>query len=176
MILLASGEFSSSDVHAYINSVGILVTVVLGGFAFFGRLANIYARVCTVEVKVNELWAFQFRRGVAEATQRGLMEVHSPARLIGGSGQMLEHMADELRAYYKAHLSNLGEVEAGAALEKKFGARLTVEVCIPNNITLGACLVMALAIAKDADHSLSEILNHTLPKTVQEKKDEGKKS
>lgn len=115
-------------------------------------------KLAAVCARVEIIWQMLLRRAAVEGVHAGLMEVHSPVRLIGDSGKLLEHMADDLHIFYKENCQDKGEHDIALAIENAFGDRLVKEVCIPNKISFGVCILIAVAIAKNVD-SLTEILN-----------------
>lgn len=156
--------------HAWANTLLVVVGIIVSIW-FANRksltdaaadFADLKIIVAELKVKVDTMWDMLLKRAVVEAVSRGLAEVHSPMRLINNSGEMLAHMADEIRVFYREKCQDMGESKAALAIEKEFGTRLAKEVCIPNNISFGICIIIALAVAK-GDESLTEILDHTLP-------------
>lgn len=148
------------EMHAWLNSFSVFVTLL--SLIWFAAVKH-----TRIEVKVDTMWGMLLKRAVVDGVHAGLMEVHSPIRLVNDSGKMLEHMACELREFYQVKCKGLNETEAALAIENEYGARLAKEICIPNGISFGICIIIALMIAKDVD-SLTEILDQNLP----EKKDE----
>jgi len=159
--------------HAWANTalvvVGIIVSVWFANRKALTDAAAEFAAlkiiVAELKVKTDTMWDMLLKRAVVEAVTRGLAEVHSPIRLINDSGDMLVHMADEIRAFYAAECQGMSESRAALALERQFGTRLAKEVCIPNNISFGICLIIALAIARG--EPLTEILDNALPMNEQ---------
>jgi hypothetical protein len=144
-----------NELHATINSIA-------SGIAILGVLWIAAVKLTRLEVKVETMWGMLLKRAIVEGVSQSLMEVHSPVRLINNSGEMLIHMADEIREFYKKNCQGMSESAAALAIEKEFGSRLVTEVCIPNNISFGICLIIALSVAK-GDESLTEILDNALP-------------
>jgi hypothetical protein len=138
------------ELHSILNSVGT-------GIALLSILWLTAVKITRLEVKVETMWGFLMKRAVIEGIDRGLMTVNSPVRLEPHSSEMFVHLADELRGF-RAKNSRLGEADLALAIEKQFGDRLVHEVCIPNNISFGVCLLIATAVAK-GEHTLTEILD-----------------
>lgn len=141
-----------NEFHEYLNP-GLIVTLL-------GLLWVHAVKMTRLEVKVETMWGMLLKRAVVEGVHQGLMEVHSPVRLINNSGEMLAAMAPEIKEFYKTKCSGMSESDAALAIEKQFGTRLAEDICIPNNISFGICLIIALAIAKG--QSLNEILDRNL--------------
>lgn len=144
-----------NEVHQVINSV-------LGVVSLLTVLWLSAVKITKLEVKVDTMWGMLLKRAVVEGVQLGVLGVNSPVRLINHSGAMLEVMAGELREIYEKEWKNLSEEQIALEIEKKFGDRLVKEVCIPNNISYGVCLLIATAIAKNTE-TLEEILARNLP-------------
>lgn len=145
-----------NDIHSTLNSIGTFV-------ALLGILWIAAVKMTRLEVKVDTMWSMLLKRAVVEGVHRGVLEADSPVRLINNSGAMLEHMVVDLRSFYNQNCKNLSEPDAILQIEKAFGTRLAKEVCIPNNISFGICILIALAVAKNQD-TLTEILDDNLGK------------
>lgn len=144
-----------SQVHEILNSVGTLLALV-------GVLWVAAVKMTRLEVKVDTMWSMLLKRAVVEGVSLGLMEVHSPIRLVNNSGKILESMSEELQKFYIEKCKGLDEAHSALEIEREFGARLVKDICIPNNISFGVCILIALAIAKNED-TLVEILDDNLP-------------
>jgi hypothetical protein len=66
------------------------------------------------------------------------------------SGQLLTDMQD----FYQHEGRSMTRTDLSLALENRFGERIVREVCLPNLLNLGACLVLAVAILTEGDHTL----------------------
>lgn len=120
-------------------------------------------KLTRLEVKVETMWGFLMKRAVVEGVERGMLAVNSPVRLEPHSAEMFEHLSEDLREFGKEFRSK--EVDLALEIEKKFGDRLLHEICIPNKLSFGVCLIIATAIAKGG-HTLTEILDENkIPKT-----------
>lgn len=108
----------------------------------------VVAKITTIEVKVNTMWHFLMRRGEAEAVHKGWATMNSPIVVNQDAKELLAPMAEELRAFYEKN-QKVTDFELALAIEKQFGERLAKEICIPNGFSLGACLVIAVSVAKD---------------------------
>lgn len=144
------------------NTLHQIINSIVAGMSLITVLWLAAVKITKMEVKVDTLWGMLLKRGVVEGVQKGLMTVNSPVRLVNNSGLMLESMADELREFYATKCKGKNESDAALAIEGQFGSRLALEVCIPNKISLGVCILIALAVAKGC-LSLTEILDINLP-------------
>lgn len=145
----------TTDLQSNINSIGLVLTIL--SLIWFAAV-----KMTRVEVKVDTMWGMLLKRAVVEGVHMGLMEVNSPIRLINNSGQILQHMEGELREFYIKNCSNCSESTAALLIEKEFGSRLAQDVCIPNKISMGVCILIALSMARGGK-PLTEILDTNLP-------------
>lgn len=150
-----------NELHSILNSIAV-------GLSLLGILWLAAVKITRLEVKVDTMWGMLLKRAVVEGVHAGLMEVNSPIRLVNNSGAMLAHMAGELRVFYQEKCKGLSEPDATMKIEEKFGDRLAKEICIPNGISFGACIIMALMIAKNVE-TLTEIIDYTLSKKTEKK-------
>jgi hypothetical protein len=56
-------------------------------------------------------------------------------------------MAPELQSWYAALNKPVSTVHLMYLIEKEWGRRMTDEVCLPNQMSRGACLLIANAVA-----------------------------
>jgi hypothetical protein len=139
------------ELHSYLNTLGIVASL-LGVF----WLAAV--KITRLEVKVDTMWLFLIKRSIVEGVETGFLRSNSPVRLEPHSVKPFIHLAGELKAFASKQRS-LKEPELMLAIEREFGSRLIHEVCIPNRLTFGLCLLLATAVAKDMDHTLTELLD-----------------
>jgi hypothetical protein len=140
--------------HAWFNTI-------LSSIGVVGMLGLAYQLGRYTE-RVNTMWQSFLTRSVAEGVKRGMLEVHSPVRLVNDSGNALQSMAEELRALHQAN-PKLSETDLSLLIQKNFGARLLHDVCLPNDIPYGVCLVIATSVAK-GEQPLTEILDEYVSK------------
>ena len=108
-------------------------------------------RIARIEVKVDTLWDFQMRRAVAEAVTKGVASVNSPVKVNGHAMKWAACLADELQSFYARAGSHLCDRDLYIELERQFGDRILMNVCIPKGISHGACLLIAAAVARDGE-------------------------
>jgi hypothetical protein len=120
------------------------------------RLSSLELRFAEYGVKIDTLWDFMFRRAAAETVQRGLGTMNSPIVINDHAKSWFDGMKDELRVWYSdgGH-SGLGDRDLMIAIEQHFGDRMLREVCIPNDLMQGACLLIAAAVARGGDLPVS---------------------
>lgn len=153
------------DLHAWLNSLAVFLSLGVSiWFASRRNFSDHIQELATLKVKVDTMWGFLLKRAVVEGLKEGMITVNSPVRLVGKSSDMFIHMAGDLRKFYETECSGLDERELALAIERKFGDRIIHEICVPNGIQFGTCLLMATAIAKGG-HTLTEILDeYHIPK------------
>ncbi len=125
-----------------ISGLALLVTII-GGFF------NLVSRLSRIELKVDTMWDFQMRRGVAEAVSKGMGTVNSPLVVSPVVKEWYAPIADELISFYTDEGHKLEERDLFIAIEKKFGDRLLKEVCIPRGLFVGSCIWGAIDVAKN---------------------------
>lgn len=142
--------------------VGIIdtSTIVLGGISAGTALSLLIyvikasAEFGALKAKVDTMWAFQMRRAISEVSEKGLGTLNSPLKFDKIAYDSLAPIKDELIQFYKEYERDKDDAAVLLAIETKFGERLLRLVCIPCMLTHGACLILALAVAKQ-----SQILN-----------------
>ena len=107
-----------------------------------------------IEVKVNTMWDFQLRRGEAESLLRGLALRQSPLIVTSEARAWVADIADGLRSFYRTEWHRLPERDVVIEIERRYGQILLEQVCIPHQIWQGACLIIALAVAKEGQESV----------------------
>lgn len=121
------------------SSVALLA---VGGLVFkFGQLAT----------KVDTMWEFQMRRAVSEGVKQGVLRRNSPIALDENAKQWMSGLAGQLRTFYARQGRRLTEADLALEIERRFGDRILHEVCIPNGLFQGSCLVIAMQIAKEVN-------------------------
>jgi hypothetical protein len=115
-------------------------------------LSSIYLllfKFAQMEVKVDTLWLFQLRRGEAEALRHGFATKNSPISVIDNRARdaFPPDLANALHGYFARQGRHLTRVEMAAEIERRFGPRIVDEVCIPQGISNGTCLILAMHFA-----------------------------
>jgi hypothetical protein len=121
-----------------LSSISILSVVYIGGWRL-GRL----------ELQVATMWEFTLRRAHVEVVDSGFGTRNSPLRLNESATVLMSKMETELRALYAEMKKPVLDQDLALAIERQFGERIMDEVCIPNKLRLGACLIMAIGAAKN---------------------------
>lgn len=134
----------TSSVIAIVAAVAATITsfVALGTVIYFAGV-----KVSKLEVKVETLWEFQIRRGMAEAVHKGVAEMNSPLTFNEEVQKYLEPLKDQLITFWDVKGKSLPPTEALLELEREFGDALLRDVCIPGGLSHGACLLLAYSVA-----------------------------
>ena len=101
-------------------------------------------KMATLTVKVDTMWSFTMRRATSEALQNELMTHNSPLEITAKGYEFIRPMAPELFDYYKASAGQMKDEDLALAITRDFGDRLLKEVCIPNDLLYGECLILAI--------------------------------
>ena len=128
-------------------SLGSLVTVLV----FIARMA---ARFGALELKVDTMWAFQMRRAMSEVVEKGIGTINSPLIFSKEARGALEPIKAALIDFYDNKVTEdekLNDSLFLLAVERVFGKELLELVCVPCRLTHGACLLLAMAVAKQSD-------------------------
>lgn len=111
-------------------------------------LEEISRKLTELEVKVETMWLFHLRRGMAEAVDKGLGTLNSPLVVNDKARQVFGDFGKELEEFYRQLARTLSDAELALEIEMRFGDRILKEVCVPNDMKYGSCLLIAVAIAK----------------------------
>jgi hypothetical protein len=125
----------------------IISAISLLGVIYLGQI-----KLAQMKVKVDALWQFQLRRGEVEAVLRGYATKNSPINIDDerASKAFPSDLAEAIQGYFSRLGRNLTRVEMAAEIERNFGDRIVDEVCIPQGVSEGVCLVLAMHFALGA--------------------------
>ena len=112
------------------------------------NIGKIEQRLGDTEHRIDALWDFTLRRGMAEALQKGVATMNSPVKVTDAARQLLSGIADELQDFYEQSGKGLSRPRLAALIAARWGPRLFKEVCMPHNIDEGTCLLIAIAVAR----------------------------
>jgi hypothetical protein len=125
------------------NYLGAVLMALGLAASFFIWLWQVASQQAILKLKVETLWAFLFRRGVIEGFQKGWLKENSPMDLTDEANKAMAVIEPDLKIWYKQAGQLLGDMELLQQIEFKFGKRIMLEVCKPNLISNGVCLVAA---------------------------------
>ncbi len=136
------------------DEIGIVVAIVTAILAVaenrrhsLSAAAEQRERFAKLEVKVDTLWGFLLRRAEVEATTVRLADKNSPLEVRPESLELFRNLAPALRNYYTTEGFGLTAPELALNIEEKFGREITDTISKPNDLTFGACLIVAVAVA-----------------------------
>jgi hypothetical protein len=122
--------------------------------SFVSLLSMFYfagVKMATLTVKVDTMWQFTMRRAVSEAVSGELMVRNSPLEITAKGYAAILPLADDLAKHFKLAALTLEDNDLALEIERAFGERILLEVCIPNNLALGACLLLAIEAVRKHD-------------------------
>ena len=112
-------------------------------------LINLNGRLERLSVKIDTLWDFQLRRGALEAMVSGVATKNSPLTVREEFLAVSKELGDPLRDFYrKIGRPAMTNAELAFQIERHFGSEIVDKVCIPHGLSYGACLIIAIAVAK----------------------------
>lgn len=119
---------------------------VIGTFAFSvgGIVWKAGSRISKLEDRVDVLWKFLIERGVAEAIHKGIAKRNSPIEIDPTASEWITPLMEDLKRIVTQQKKPLSESSWAHEIEKHFGKRIVNEVCVPNGISAGACLVILI--------------------------------
>lgn len=132
-----------------LSNTDTIVSIVLGVLSLGGSLVYVIRKIYQIEFRVELLWDFIFRRGVAEAVANGWAKMNSPMVIQNDVKTWFKPLEKDLKHLYKTKGKGLTDKRLMMLIESKMGERLLKEVCLVHNMHAGACLILALQIAKD---------------------------
>jgi hypothetical protein len=115
------------------------------------EIQNRLTRIGPLQTKIDTMWDFQVRRAVSEVVEIGIVETKDkPLKFTDDAREALKPIAKELVTFYRGLPHEIKNDDAAVLLkiEDSFGQRLLDLVCIPCNLTHGACLLLAYSVAK----------------------------
>lgn len=137
-----------------LSEIGIIVSLLQGAVSLLGLVYALGVKFTRLEVKVDTMWDFQMRRAVTEGVRKGVIKMNSPISITDKARASMENLTSDLRQFYSTFYGrSIPERDLWVAIEREYGDRILREVCIPNGLDHGACIIIALAVAREeADH------------------------
>ena len=105
-------------------------------------------RLARLELKVETMWGFQMRRAVSESVSSGIGQFNSPLVFSAAANAALDPIRQQLLDFWMTLTPLITDADALLAIEARFGNDLLRYVCTPCGLSHGACLLLALSIAK----------------------------
>lgn len=123
-----------------------VVTIQIGVIVWLAKLAW---WMSSTETKLNVVWGFLMNRAIGEAVQKNIATFNSPVIVSEEAKKWMDGMANQLRDFYAKLGRRMSEWELALEIERVYGDRILKEVCIPNGLSQGACLLIAIEVARD---------------------------
>ena len=127
--------------------IAALVSLVASAVALGKIFFSINYAIASIQVKVDTMWLFTLRRGTGEAVMQGFATINSPIVFTVEAGEIINPMICTLQMLYH-DLAPINDDDLAVEIEQAFGEQLLKDICIPNKMSMGACLVLAVAAAK----------------------------
>lgn len=117
--------------------------------SFVDKVERTDDRLNRLESKVETIWEFQLRRATIEAVQHGIGKMNSPLVISQEAKEWMGELAVRLREFYRRLGRTLTNSELALEIERRYGQEIVEKVCIPHGIFQGACLLIAMEVAKE---------------------------
>lgn len=150
--------------------VGILTGILSVASVVYlagSKMTRVETRMEDIETKVGIIWEFLLRRAMGEAVLKGVATINSPLIITSEAKSWLDPLKPALQAKYLSSWQKLSDRDLLLAIEKEFGSQLAKDVCIPRHLNSGACLLIAMQVAREANQSPVEV-SESLQKLVDE--------
>lgn len=143
--------------------IAVLIPALGGLFAFVNTMANKISmlqlqvsnlippsQITALAVKIDTLWMFHLRRGVALALDKDTVTMNSPIKIVDSKvREAYQPFMEQLAILAQSH-KNKCDVDLAAAIEHKIGDELSLDICRKLQINNGECLVYAVILAKES--------------------------
>jgi hypothetical protein len=120
-----------------------------GWLGLFIFIVKVSMRIGALELKVDTMWGFQMRRSMSEIVTTGVGKLNSPLVLSDEILSRLDPIKNNLIKWFKNQPATAGDATLLLGIEQHFGDDLFNMVCIPCGLSYGACLIIALVVAKE---------------------------
>ncbi len=121
----------TATLSALITSItGLVVAFISIGIVIWQNATSI----ATLKVKVDTMWSFQMRRAFAEVVNKELGDMKSPLKIFPQAMSVLSSFNGDLKLLYSRLKPGTSDIDAMIAIERTFGTRLTLEVCVPQKL------------------------------------------
>jgi len=123
--------------------------ITLGGLLFTVLCQVLYLsyRVGQASIKIDTLWDFIIRRAKVEFVEKGFGVMQSPLAIKAGALKLIEPFVMRVLPFYNDLVDKnpaISDKDLFIELEMKFGDDLVKQVCIPHNLTAGACMILVI--------------------------------
>jgi hypothetical protein len=131
-------------------------TVALGlsvasWIALLAFIVKVSMRFGALELKVDTMWGFQMRRSMTEVVTSGMGTLNSPLIISDEVMAKLDPLKLRLIDWYNRYEGRHSDASVLLGIEQEFGNELLNAVCFPCGLSYGACLIIALSVAKQSN-------------------------
>lgn len=137
-----------------VASITALIGLVMGLANLFGLIYVVASKLSRLELKTDTMWRYLFEAAFLDARQKGVLAAHSAFRLEPHVAQQFRVNAFGTRVityYQQRQLALRSDSEVTWELFKQFKAELVEQICLPLGLNMGAALVAAVQLCRDAD-------------------------
>jgi hypothetical protein len=116
-----------------------------------GAIAYLSLKVARIDSNLKAVWSFLIRRAAAKVVEKGLGTMNSPVMLHVDVDvdTIMRPIAGRLREFGRQR-RQLNDEALMLEIEKTFGEQIMREICIPNGLSDGECLILAAKVARGA--------------------------
>jgi len=119
--------------------------------ALLAFIVKVSMRFGALELKVDTMWGFQMRRSMTEVVTSGVGTLNSPLVISEEVMASLDPIKQRLIDWYEHYEGRGSDASVLLGIEQGFGNELMARVCLPCHLSYGACLIIALAVAKQTN-------------------------
>ncbi len=102
-----------------------------------------------IEYKQDIIWDYIISRAQLEFLNKEMGTINSPIEVNNDIKNMYAPIAKDLKDHYKKVGVRLTDRELFEIIFKKYGEWIVKNVCLPYKLQNGACIIAAIAIAKE---------------------------
>jgi hypothetical protein len=107
-------------------------------------------RLARLELKTDTMWDFIMHRALAEVIRKNYGMENSPLKIADHIRSSYGPLADDLRNFFKKAGRQMTDRELFIEIQTQFGERIFREVCMPQGMEMGACVLVACEIARES--------------------------
>ncbi len=130
-----------------LSEVVAVISLLMSMVALFKVFYSIGQTLATLQLKVDTMWDFTLRRAKSEAVAQGWATINSPLVFTEKAVAVIAPLMEPLRELYEK-LGPISDTDLAIEIERLFGNQILNEICIPNHLYMGACLLIAIEAAK----------------------------
>jgi hypothetical protein len=128
-------------------TIVILFTIIIVLMALVYHKDQI--RFKNIEFKQEVIWDYIISRAELEFLQKGMGVKNSPVLVTDKTREWYKPIVNDLRTDYKKFGVKFTDRELFEIIYKKYGIWIAENVCRPYGLQNGACIIAAMAIAKE---------------------------